>query len=120
MLKIRIDKLDTLFARYVKLRANYECEYCGKRAKSQGMHCAHFIGRRYKNTRWITDNAACLCMACHNLMHDFSTIHNEFFTKRLGSDRVEQLEIIARTYAVPDKKKIEADLKEKIKLLEEV
>jgi len=115
---MKLDPLDKLFSYYIRLKAGYQCEYCGKYARPQGTHCAHFIGRRYKNTKWLPDNAACLCMACHNLMHDFASIHKDFFTKRLGSKRVEELEIIARTYSNVDREAIKANLKEKIRLLE--
>jgi hypothetical protein len=51
-------------------------------------------------------------------MQDFPLINKDFFIKTVGSDRAEQLEILARTIKKVDKDKITAELKEKIKLLE--
>lgn len=114
---MKLDPLDILFSKYIRLKVGGKCEYCGKTPDVRGLHCAHFIGRRYKNTRWLEDNVACLCMGCHNFMHDFPAIHRDFFIKRLGSDRVEQLEITARTYGKPDKEALTLDFQERIKEL---
>ena len=114
---MKLDPLDILFSRYIRPKAGGKCEFCGKQGDPRGMHTSHFIGRRYRNTRWLEDNVACLCFGCHNLMHDFPTIHREFFVKRIGSDRVEQLEILARTIKKVDKDKIKSELKAKLKLL---
>ena len=113
-------RLDALFSRYIRARAEYKCEFCGKQhlPNSQGLHCSHFIGRRYRTTRWEPDNASSLCFTCHNMMHDFASIHRDFFVKRLGSERVENLEMIARIRSKPDKDEIEAKLEERLKALE--
>jgi len=119
---MRIDPIDILFSKYVKLKAGSICEYCGQRPASQGYHTHHFIGRRYLNTRYEPDNGVALCMSCHNLMGDFPDESQAFFVKRVGSQRAEELKIIARTYHKMDRNrrdKIKKDLKEKIKLLEE-
>jgi len=113
-LNIKITPLDSMFSKIVRGRANYTCEFCGKHPHPKGLHCSHFIGRRYRNTRWETDNASCLCMACHNFMHDFPAIHKEFFVKRLGSDRVEQLEMIARSGRKVNLEEVKASLESKL------
>ncbi len=121
-MKIKIDKLDVLFSKYIKLKAQGKCAYCGQYAKPQGYHCHHGVaGRRYLNTRWEEDNCAALCMACHNLLSDFASINKEFFEKRIGTERYEELEIIARTYnKMTEERKadITLSLKEKIKEIE--
>ena len=108
--------IDMLLTEYIKLKANGECEWCGKVGKTQGMHISHFIGRTYIRTRYDEDNVAYLCFGCHKFMHDFPSIHTQFFEKRLGSDGVEKLEIKARAGGEVDKDKIKASFKEKIKL----
>lgn len=119
---MKVDKLDSLFSKYIRLKAGGKCEYCGETPNPRGYHCHHgVVGRRYLNTRYEEDNCAALCMACHNLFGDFPSINNDFFLKRIGSKRMEELEIIARTYRkmTPERRKeIETKLKEKIKLLE--
>ena len=115
-MKIRIDKLDTLFSRFIRLRAGGLCEYCGERLPLQ---CSHFHGRRKSSTRWDPDNACALDFSCHQYLAEHPNIHTEFFKKRLGSERFELLNIRAEKILPKlDKAKIEADLNEKIKLLE--
>ena len=117
---IKLLPLDILFSKLTRAKANYICEYCGNKPKSrQGLHCSHFIGRRYRSTRWLEENASCLCFSCHNYMHDFPSIHTEFFVKRLGSDRLERMEILARSGNKPDLEAIEANLKDKLKFFKE-
>jgi len=119
-MKVRIDKLDVLFSQYIKLKAGGLCEFCGQPPKSQyGYHCHHGVaGRRYLNTRWLEDNCIAACNGCHNFLGDFPGINADFFKKRIGTKRYEELEIIARTYRkmTPERKEeIKLDLKEKIK-----
>ncbi len=115
---IKLYPLDILFSKYIRAKANYTCEYCGKKPASKGLHCSHFIGRRYRDTRWEEDNACSACFACHNYFHDFPSAHRDFFIKRLGTERLEQLEILARSSNKPDLEEIKKKLQEKIKLLE--
>ena len=134
-MKIKLNSLDILTSEIVRRLVYYDgeshCEYCGKvfvdTHKDNGdiypawkhLQVSHFIGRRYKNTRYLTENCACLCFACHNLMHDFPAIHKSFFDKRIGSEVVERLEILARSGGKPDMEMITLNLKAKIKIMEE-
>ncbi len=116
------DVLDDLFSKFIRLRAGGKCEYCGEYSKPRGYHCHHFVGRRYLNTRYEPDNGVALCMACHNLMGDFPKISHDFFVKKVGSERAEELEIIARTYNKMTKERrarIKSALEGKIRRLEQ-
>ena len=116
---IKLYPLDLLFSKLVRINADYTCEYCGnKSVNKQGLHCSHFIGRRYRNTRWLERNCACLCFACHNLMHDFPAIHKAFFVKRIGSEGVERMENLARSGVKVDLELIKQELAEKLRGLE--
>ena len=117
--QIKLFPLDLLFSKYIRAKADYTCEYCGNKPSPQGLHCSHFIGRRYRNTRWLEDNVSCVCFGCHNYFHDFPSEHRDFFIKRLGTERVEQLSILARSGNKVDLKLIEQELQMKIKMLEE-
>ena len=120
---VHIDSLDKLFSKYIRLRANGVCEYCGRVCNPKGYHTHHFIGRRYLNTRYQPDNGAALCFSCHNLVSDFPRINQEFLTKRVGSERADELELIARTYkkmTSERREQIKADLKERIKQFEQI
>jgi predicted restriction endonuclease len=116
--KIKLTSLDKDFSKIVRRLAGFKCEYCGKTVHPQGLHCSHFIGRRYRNTRWDVRNCASLCMGCHNHMHDFASDHRAFFVQRLGSDGVEELERLARSGNKVDMEQIKKELKEKLRLLE--
>lgn len=118
-MKIRRDKLDDLFSLYMRMKANYTCEYCGQKGK---VEVSHFHGRRKWITRLDEENVAVLCSGCHQRFHEHPDLHTEFFKKRLGSERLDALR--ARCEIVKQRKKcddreIEAALKAKIKLLEE-
>ncbi len=119
--EMKLDPLDTLFSQYVKLKAGGKCEYCGKTPSPQGYHNHHgVVGRRYLNTRWEEDNCAALCMACHNFLADFPSINSDFFIGRIGTKRMEEIEIMARTYRKMTKERreeIKQKLKEKIESL---
>ncbi len=116
---MKIDKLDAIFSRCIKLLAGGICEFCGKLPKSvYGYHTHHFIGRRYLNTRYELDNGIAVCLGCHNFLEDFPKASWELLEKRVGSERAEQLEIIARTYRKMTKERkviIKKDLEAKIK-----
>ena len=71
---MKIDPLDTLCSKLVKMLAGGKCEFCGQVPSPMGYHVHHFIGRRYLNTRYELDNLVALCLHCHNIMHDFSSI----------------------------------------------
>lgn len=89
-------RIDTLFSKYIRDRANNVCEYCG--LPNKAVECHHgVVHRRYMNTRYEAGNCICVCKACHRFLSDFPNINSDFFRKRIGSDRVEQLEILARS-----------------------
>nr|DAY00587.1 MAG TPA: NinG recombination protein [Caudoviricetes sp.] len=62
---------DAAFSNYIRARAGYRCERCGKqyKAKSTGLQCSHHFSRRHYNIRFDPDNAAALCHHCHNFWY---------------------------------------------------
>lgn len=54
------NKADFVFSRIV--RSVGRCERCGT---LYNLQCAHWLSRRYSNTRTDFDNAFCLCAGCH-------------------------------------------------------
>lgn len=117
-MKIRISPLDKLFSQYVRLLADGKCEYCGKNMEFNRLQASHFHGRRKRSTRWDTDNAAGLCFSCHHYLQENPYQHTEWFKKRLGTRKFDELNVRAEIIFKPDKAKVEADLKEKIRLIE--
>ena len=117
--QIKLYPLDIMFSRYVRIKAEYKCEYCGKQydSHSKGLHCSHFISRRYRNTRFDECNVSVACYGCHHLFHDFPSLHRDFFVKRIGTDGIEQLEILARSGQKPDLEQIKVSLEKKLKAI---
>src|SRR5690606_14140542 len=62
---IKIDKRDRVFSLLVRELAGHRCQACGDPAGQVKLECAHVVGRRYRATRWLIENARCLCHACH-------------------------------------------------------
>ena len=108
-MKIRLDKNDILFSKIIRERANGVCEYCGKFDRLQ---CSHFHGRRKYSTRFDLDNACAVCFTCHIFLGEHPNIHAEFFEKRLGSERYEQLNIRAQKIVKYDKEAVNKYLKQ--------
>ena len=98
--------------------ADNHCGYCGKWFDFGRLQCSHFHGRRKRATRYDEDNCVALCMSCHMYLGENPYAHTEFFKKRLGSEKFDQLNIRANTPHKIDKEVIKAELKEKIKLLD--
>ena len=115
----RKKRTDTLWILCSKcIRAKGYCEICGRSGLQ--LHAHHgVVHRRYVNTRYEEDNLICVCVSCHNELHDFTDLNVEVFRKRIGRDRMEQLSILARSGKKVDKEAIKQSLKEKIKLLGE-
>ena len=118
-MKIKIDPLDSLFSQVVRARANHTCEYCGRiqnrETKKPKMECSHFMGRRYRHTRYDLENACCLCFECHGNMHEDPKLHTDFFTKRIGSKKLEELRIRAnQIWPKVDREKIKTYLQEQL------
>jgi len=114
--KVRIRPEDTAFSLYVRALADNKCEYCGGRASQ--IH--HFHGRRKLSTRFDIDNVCPICFECHQMFHEHPNIQTEFWEKRLGSERYEQLNIRAnmiKKMSKLDRVNLKNYYKEKIKEL---
>ena len=120
--KIKRTVADDLFSKYIRLRADCTCEWCGAKKLMPYLDCSHFHSRRKWSTRHDPDNACCVCkMRCHNFLEEHPNIHSEFFEKRLGSKKYEELNIRAQMVMKKTKEeeaRRKVDLKEKINLLE--
>ena len=106
-----------VFAQYIRLRAGV-CEYCGEK---KSLQCSHFHGRRKLSTRYDPENCCGICFSCHQYFHEHPNIHTEFFKKRLGSERFEQLNIRAnmiKKMSKLDKENLKIYYIKKIKKLE--
>ncbi len=114
--KIKQDPIMKLWSKCIHLRDGNKCQLCGA---TQGvMHAHHFIGRRKAQTKYLLENGICLCFVCHNEVGDYSGVNEELFIKAVGSERKEELEVLARiTGRKLDREQMEASLREKIEIL---
>ena len=113
-MKIRVDKLDVLFSKFIRLRDKY-CQRCGG---SSGLQTSHFYGRAKQSIRFDPENSCLLCFGCHQYFHSHPLEHVEWFKDRLGEVGFDLLQARARIPGKVDKAAIELYLKEQIKRLE--
>lgn len=112
--------MDSLWSRVVRGLAGNKCVLCGESNKV--LHAHHWVGRRYRATRYLLVNGIAVCHNCHQDIHDFPCFKHDVIKKTIGSDRLEQLEIIARSGIGKklDKEFVKQELQEKLKLMEEI
>ncbi len=116
-MKSRHDKLDILFGRLVRERANWQCEACGTyfpEDKRQGLHCSHHFSRRKRSVRWHPNNASAACFTCHQTLGENPVIFHDWIKGHLGDEKFAALRVQAQkivTLKKHDKADIHANLK---------
>ena len=124
-MKIRLRKADKLFTQIQRFRFDYTCQKCGRKYNEDkplyNLGVSHYYGRSRENTRFDDDNVTLLCnLPCHRKWEgEERGDYTEYMIKRLGQKGFEELTKRANTYHKRDDKAMEANLKEKITLLEE-
>ena len=86
---------DLAFSDYIRARAGYCCERCGKKypKKSNGLQCSHNFSRRYYNIRFHPDNALALCHYCHNYWFSKDIVEAvRFLEEKIGKEKLAELE----------------------------
>nr|AKH47993.1 hypothetical protein SARI_02660 [uncultured marine virus] len=66
-MKIKIDKIDSLFSKMIRERDKWRCIFCGNvyEPPTSALHNSHFWGRGHKSTRYDARNCDALCYGCH-------------------------------------------------------
>lgn len=104
---IKIDKADSLFSKYIRLR-DKECLRCHRKGSGDlgitGLQCSHFYGRRKESTRFDPENADSLCAGCHRYFTEHKTEYTEWKIEKLGDKRYDLLTLRANTPAKRDRK----------------
>lgn len=111
---MKLDPADIAFSLYIRTKAEFICEYCGRSGR---METSHFHGRRKASTRFDEENVACLCFEHHAMMHEHPNIHTDWMKKRLRSERYELLNIRAETIVKVNRKEIAQKYRKKLKEL---
>ena len=118
LVKIRLDKLDILFSKYVRTKAGWRCERCGNTPKPRGLHCHHFHRRRKKSTRYDEDNCIALCRGCHQYLGENRDEEEALMVQRLGQERFDLLNVRAEILVKPDREAIRLYIKNKLRELD--
>lgn len=85
---------DLAFSDYIRARANYCCERCGKQypKKSTALQCSHHFSRRFYSIRYHPDNAAALCHHCHNYWFSKDILESAaWLHERLSQSQIDEL-----------------------------
>lgn len=53
------------WAKVVKERAGFQCEWCGRAGKAAYLNSHHIVSRKFKPLRLLLENGICLCAKCH-------------------------------------------------------
>ena len=123
-MKTKLRKSDKLFTQIQRFRFNYTCQKCGRKYDGDkplyNLGVSHYYGRSREATRFDNDNVTLLCnLPCHRKWEgEERGDYTEYMIGRLGQKGFEALTIRANTYRKRDDESTEANLKEKIRLLE--
>lgn len=106
-MKIRLDKADIAFSRYIRLR-DKKCCRCGKKGTGKdrivGLQASHYFGRAREATRFLPSNVDALCFFCHRYWgSDNREDYRNFKIQQLGQEEFDKLTISANTYCKRDR-----------------
>jgi hypothetical protein len=96
-----IDKADRLASQYIRQKfadfdGNITCVSCGKVMPWKESHCAHFIERGKKATRWLEENLMPACPGCNTFRKEF---HSREYTLAMidlhGREFIDELRTMA-------------------------
>jgi len=114
----KIDPLDTLFSKFIRLRAmsrTHGCERCGAwKEDYRQLQCAHLISRWHKSIRWDEDAALGLCGGCHMWIDHEAEEKSELLKSKLGQEKFDALSHRARQIGKIDKNAITIYYKAKL------
>jgi hypothetical protein len=71
-----ITKADVLASQYIRQKyadhaGNVNCISCDKVLHWKDAHCAHYIERTHKQTRWMEENLKVACCSCNTFRKEF-------------------------------------------------
>ena len=90
-------ELDEVFSKFIRAR-DKRCCRCGSPKR---LTASHYWSRRHKSTRFDEDNVIALCFPCH--IHQWEKEkqgdYKIYMTRRLGEQKMQLLEMKARSIA---------------------
>src|SRR3990167_3314293 len=105
-MRIKLDKADVLFSKYIRLRDKFRCVRCKKFYEGGiGLQCSHYFGRARENTRFDDRNCDSLDMGCHQYWGSANREdYRNFKIKQLGEKGFKDLTLRANLYKKKDRK----------------
>ena len=88
--------LDDLWRKAILQRDQHKCRRCGA---TEQLQAAHIHSRKFRSTRWVTENGHCLCARCHFWAHQHPTSWTRWLAGEIGDDMLTKLERWANTPA---------------------
>lgn len=110
-MKIRLDRADTMFSKYIRLRDG-KCMRCGRVGSKDkgglpilGLQCSHYFGRGRESTRFDPTNCDALCFGCHQIWgSEDREGYRVFKVNQLGEKGFNNLILQANLVAKKDRK----------------
>ena len=81
--------LDGLWRAAINKRDNSRCRKCGS---GTFLQAAHIPSRKFRSTRWWTENGVLLCAGCHMWAHHNPTSFTRWLNGEIGGDMLCRLE----------------------------
>jgi 5-methylcytosine-specific restriction endonuclease McrA len=81
--------LDELWRKAINQRDKGRCRKCGS---SSFLQAAHIHSRKFRSTRWWTENGVLLCAGCHMWAHHNPTSFTRWLDGQIGSEMLAWLE----------------------------
>ena len=112
-----IEKLDTVFSQYIRLReadnGMVECFTCGKKEfwKGKGMQNGHFMSRKNLSTRWDEVNCQVQCVGCNVYRYGEQYKFSLNLDEKYGGGTAEEMLVKSRETS----KIMDVELEDKIK-----
>ena len=101
-------KLDDLWKRLVKERAEYRCQKCNSKGAGHPLEAHHVYRRECRGTRFHALNGVCLCRKCHAEQRRRPAVFLDWYEEIIGENALADLSFLSRTIT----KRNEQDLEE--------
>ena len=109
---IKRDKFDDVFSKFIRTRAKWFCEKCGKyfpEGNRAGLHCSHMFGRRNITVRYHPDNAFSHCVYCHKYLSENPVEFAQWAEKILGKETIAKVQEIKLNKTGIKKREVKTD-----------
>lgn len=95
----KINKLDSVFSQYIRLRDSriygfeyFRCISCGAVLPFEHADCGHYVKRSNMATRFDEENCHAQCIYCNRFRQGNTENFRKNLVKKLGEEKVEELE----------------------------